>query len=235
MRMMLEAIDTELPSSIGTRELALRGAQRLLARDTVPVVIVVEGPNLGHALRLTEPDRAYIVGRGDGSDLVLDDDDASRDHLAVRWQGTRVTLRDLGSTQGTHLGAIPLERDAEAIWSPAGRMTRVGRSVLALREPLPVPSLDDVVVPEASAPAEAVLTRGDAADEPSPSPPEDGGGGSAAPIVAAAMIGDAVAGAPPAVANGGSGRGVWERVALLATVAICIASAVGIVWLVMQH
>jgi pSer/pThr/pTyr-binding forkhead associated (FHA) protein len=63
-------------------------------------VVVTAGPSAGRALVLTQPDRAYRVGRAPECDLVLADDDVSREHATFerRWQG--VFVRDLGSKNG---------------------------------------------------------------------------------------------------------------------------------------
>ena len=54
------------------------------------------GPLRGQSLALALPDRPYRVGRSPDCDLVLPDDDVSREHAAFerRWQG--VFVRDLG-------------------------------------------------------------------------------------------------------------------------------------------
>ena len=48
-----------------------------------------------------------VVGRGDDCDLTLDDDKASRRHarLTATADGT-ITIEDLGSTNGTYVGAV---------------------------------------------------------------------------------------------------------------------------------
>jgi pSer/pThr/pTyr-binding forkhead associated (FHA) protein len=52
------------------------------------------------ALRLSIPDRPYLVGRGEDCDLVLPSEEVSREHavLVRRWEG--IHIRDLGSKNG---------------------------------------------------------------------------------------------------------------------------------------
>ncbi len=71
-------------------------------------------------LRLTVPDRAYLIGRGETCDLVLPTDDVSREHavIARRWDG--VQIRDLGSKNGVRVAGAPIAgerrlRDGERI------------------------------------------------------------------------------------------------------------------------
>jgi predicted component of type VI protein secretion system len=69
----------------------------------VAQVVVTSGPASGQALILAMPDRPYRVGRSPDGDLVLPDDDVSREHAAFerRWQG--VFVRDLGSKNGVQV------------------------------------------------------------------------------------------------------------------------------------
>jgi len=48
-------------------------------------------------------DAVLVIGRGENSGLVLEDDFASRSHAEVRFEGDRYVVRDLGSTNGTFL------------------------------------------------------------------------------------------------------------------------------------
>jgi pSer/pThr/pTyr-binding forkhead associated (FHA) protein len=56
------------------------------------------------ALRLSIPDRPYLVGRGEDCDLVLPSEEVSREHavLVRRWEG--IHIRDLGSKNGVRVG-----------------------------------------------------------------------------------------------------------------------------------
>ncbi len=90
------------PESTGT-------IARRLARDLMggAVSLLVDGgPQAGQALALAVPDRVYTVGRVAGCDLVLDDDDVSREHAGFiqRWQG--IFVRDLRSKNGVEVDGM---------------------------------------------------------------------------------------------------------------------------------
>lgn len=85
--------------------------------ETVPIerigtLTVLSGPNLG-AVYCMRGERA-ILGRGDDSDLVLDDDSVSRHHARLSRHGGLYTIEDLDSTNGTFVsgrrvhGPVPL-------------------------------------------------------------------------------------------------------------------------------
>ncbi len=69
----------------------------------VAKIVVTSGPASGQSLTLALPDRTYRLGRSPDCDLVLPDDDVSREHAAFekRWQG--VFVRDLGSKNGVQM------------------------------------------------------------------------------------------------------------------------------------
>jgi pSer/pThr/pTyr-binding forkhead associated (FHA) protein len=95
-------------------------------------VVVVGGPDDGRALVLAEVGRAYQVGRAAGCDLVLADDDVSREHAAFerRWDG--VEVRDLGSKNGVEVDG---ERIAEVARLRDGQVVLVGGTRLRLEDP----------------------------------------------------------------------------------------------------
>ena len=51
-----------------------------------------------------------IIGRGSEADITVDDSGISRKHLEILWDGKRGQARDLGSTNGSKLGAAPLTK-----------------------------------------------------------------------------------------------------------------------------
>ncbi|MEU8570135.1 FtsK/SpoIIIE domain-containing protein, partial [Streptomyces pathocidini] len=93
---------------------------------------VVAGPDSGgvHLLHGGQ----IRVGRSADADVPLDDPDVSRLHCAVTVSGDgRVTIADLGSTNGTTLDGRPLD-SAPAPFTP-GALLRVGESTLRLVDP----------------------------------------------------------------------------------------------------
>jgi pSer/pThr/pTyr-binding forkhead associated (FHA) protein len=121
-----------------TKELALSLVKSTLAADgeaAVPYVSVVEGPDTGTTLELSQFDRPYVVGRAKSSDLVVVDVDASRRHLELVLRGSRLYVRDLGSKNGTLLGNASLLRDRPTWWSE-GAVLAVGADRLVFRDPV---------------------------------------------------------------------------------------------------
>src|SRR5580704_4373971 len=73
-----------------TRDLALAFVSQELAalgEDLTLKVRVVEGKDQGTVLRLTEEGRAYVVGRAAHCDLLLTDQDTSREHVRLALAG----------------------------------------------------------------------------------------------------------------------------------------------------
>jgi pSer/pThr/pTyr-binding forkhead associated (FHA) protein len=95
-------------------------------------VVVSGGPDDGQVLLLAEVGRTYQVGRAAGCDLVLADDDVSREHAAFerRWNG--VEVRDLGSKNGLEVDG---ERIAEATHLRDGQVVLIGSTRLRLDDP----------------------------------------------------------------------------------------------------
>lgn len=164
---------------LATRELALalvRNAMAAVGDDTIARLRVAEGPDTGLELRLVDEGRTYLVGRAEKCALALADEDASREHAAVVRRGSQVFLRDLGSRNGVHLGDMRLTPDRDVAWRPP-TMVRIGRSVLALDEPVSVAlaeleaAADEIVPDEAVAPPRpSVLAPSSSAPGSAPPP-----------------------------------------------------------------
>jgi len=71
------------------------------------------------------------IGRSKDSDLVLDDEFASRNHAAIERRGTRHYLFDLGSTNGTLVRGEPVRGEREL---QNGDEIRIGETSLLFRE-----------------------------------------------------------------------------------------------------
>lgn len=92
---------------------------------------VVGGPDAG-GVHLLHGGQVRI-GRSADADIPLDDPDVSRLHTAVTVEAGRVTVADLGSTNGTELDGAPVgERPVPLA---PGALLRVGESTLALEHP----------------------------------------------------------------------------------------------------
>jgi pSer/pThr/pTyr-binding forkhead associated (FHA) protein len=212
---------------VATRDLAfglVADAMRALGDDTSPVVSVVEGEDLGLQLVLAEEGRVYVVGRGEGCSLLLADPDASREHLQVVRRSGTVLVRDLGGKNRAALGESWLPTDRDVVWRrPA--MVRVGRTVLALAEPVA-----DALA-ELEAAADEALPEDGAPPPPPPSsgaspPPSHGlGPGNVAPLVEMPAV--------PRRRRAQEARGwsVTDVVVAGAAVLVMALSAGGLYWL----
>jgi hypothetical protein len=90
---------------------------------------VVDGPQKGTVFKLERP-RA-LIGRKDGgagADVEIADPQTSRAHALVECYGTRIVLRDLDSTNGTHVN----ERRVSEADLENGAEFRVGHTRLML-------------------------------------------------------------------------------------------------------
>lgn len=90
-------------------------------------LVVVEGPDSGRWLKV-EADRAFRIGRASDNDLGISDTNASRHHVEIRLEAAGVSLRDLGSKNGTFVGGVRVESHVLAI----GDRFRIGQHVLAV-------------------------------------------------------------------------------------------------------
>ncbi|HEY1433868.1 MAG TPA: FHA domain-containing protein, partial [Thermoanaerobaculia bacterium] len=86
---------------------------------------VIAGPDAGKIYPIETP--RVVIGR-EGVDLSLDDPEISRQHAAIEVAGDRVTVVDLGSSNGTLVGDEPV---AEAPLENHGEFT-IGGSTLML-------------------------------------------------------------------------------------------------------
>lgn len=102
------------------------GAQRRGPATPVPLkVTVVAGPDLGREVAF---DTSVEVGADGTCGLVLNDRSVSRKHLIIESTDGRLRVKDLGSRNGTHLGATRIH-EAEI---PLGTVLRLGDSSIAV-------------------------------------------------------------------------------------------------------
>jgi hypothetical protein len=115
-----------------TESLARELVRGLLGGDGAPSLEVERGPVAGIKRPLPPPVATVVIGRGEEAQWVILDEDLSRAHAELRrgWDG--VTIRDLGSRNGTRVDGKPvtdgqLLRDGQAI--------ELGKLVLRYRDP----------------------------------------------------------------------------------------------------
>jgi pSer/pThr/pTyr-binding forkhead associated (FHA) protein len=216
-----------------TRDLALALVSQAMAAmgtDRTPKVRVVEGRDQGLLLALARDEHPYVIGRAPHCDLALDDPDSSREHLCVVARGGAVFLRDMSAKNGTFVGDTRIPDDREVGWRPA-IMVKIGRTVLALEEPIShaLADLERAVDEPIDVEVEAARAA------PGSGPPEAPGalGGSA--VIAGAAFATPLAAVPSA----GGIRGSRERLAwsvadllvMAAALGVLALSLAGLVWL----
>jgi two-component system, NtrC family, response regulator HydG len=91
------------------------------------VVTVIDGPDRGRSVELaTGTGGRVLIGKSPTCGLVLTDPMVSRRHAALETDGFRLDLSDLGSTNGTFVNDVALER----VHLAGGESVRVGSSTL---------------------------------------------------------------------------------------------------------
>src|SRR5882672_5583598 len=79
----------------------------LADESSAPYLIVLAGTQVGELHKLARP--RTVVGRGDTADLRISDGGMSREHAEILLDGARVTIRDLGSTNGTYCNGASVQ------------------------------------------------------------------------------------------------------------------------------
>ena len=97
-------------------------------RSAARRLVVTEGALAGTTIGLGE--EPVTLGRADDSTLVLTDDYASSRHARLVPGDGAWLVEDLGSTNGTYLGAAKVVRPTPV---PLGQQIRIGKTVLELR------------------------------------------------------------------------------------------------------
>jgi predicted component of type VI protein secretion system len=121
---------------MGTHTLARRLVEALFASapaSELPRLVVVSGPEPGRELVLTANGRAFKLGRGEGCDWVIADEDVSREHAVFERDAAGVSVRDLGSKNGVDVGG---ERVAGVRRLRDGDFVRLGATRLRVVDPV---------------------------------------------------------------------------------------------------
>jgi pSer/pThr/pTyr-binding forkhead associated (FHA) protein len=130
-----ERFGTVENSGTVARRMVREVLERLGPGETQPSLLVLDGPQAGATLTLADPGRAYMLGRGDGSDLRLDDVDMWREHAALVRDDRGVTVRDLGATPQLTVNQKPV--DGQRLLHD-GDVLRLGSTSLRYSDPAEV-------------------------------------------------------------------------------------------------
>lgn len=111
--------DAALDPDQEATDVASRKSRLALPAGKRVSLAVMSGSRTGEVVVLDRP--RLVIGRaggGAGADLELPDLEMSRSHAALECHGSRIVLRDLGSTNGSYVGdrkveAVELEDRAE--------------------------------------------------------------------------------------------------------------------------
>jgi predicted Zn finger-like uncharacterized protein len=90
---------------------------------------VIAGPDAGRIFPIEKP--RVVIGREE-VDVVLEDPEISRQHAAVEVAGDKVTVVDLGSSNGTLIGESPV---TEAALENQGEFTIGGSTLMLIMTP----------------------------------------------------------------------------------------------------
>jgi hypothetical protein len=101
-----------------------------MAMPVTPTVPFVEVRTRDGAVRMVWLSRATCtIGRGSANDLVLSDPAVSRKHAVLRWDGVRLQIDDLGSSNGLMVNG----RRAESATLDNGDSIAIGNCELVVR------------------------------------------------------------------------------------------------------
>ena len=92
-------------------------------------VAIVDGANVGETVSLDEA--PILIGRGSDAAIRLDDDYVSTRHARIASSGDQWFVEDLGSTNGTYIGAHRLTQPTTL---QLGSQVRIGKTTLELRK-----------------------------------------------------------------------------------------------------
>jgi two-component system cell cycle response regulator len=97
------------------------------AKEQAACLIIIRGQPQGHRFFLTQPE--MVVGRDAIADIVVNDQSISRRHAKVIQDGGKVSLSDLGSSNGTFINDKKLE-PGNSIELQKEDMIKLGNSIL---------------------------------------------------------------------------------------------------------
>lgn len=107
-------------------------------------------------LELVDPQVEHVLGRAKDAQLVMRDELASRHHAVIVRDGSRWTIRDLGSKRGTKLDDDVVDRQGKVLKD--GATITIGTTPFVFRDPLEnalseLQKAEDVKLPASALPA----------------------------------------------------------------------------------
>ena len=88
-------------------------------------LVMIYGMDLGRKFDLVQP--VTVIGRSTKADIQVDQESISRQHAEVLVEGTKVSVRDLESTNGTYVNDEPVEGKYQL---RHGDFVKIGRTIL---------------------------------------------------------------------------------------------------------
>jgi predicted Zn finger-like uncharacterized protein len=124
------------PSETTRKSVAMASPRRVAGELKLPTsaklsLAVIAGPESGKIFQIERP--RVIIGRHD-ADINVDDPEVSRQHAALEISNDRITLVDLGSTNGTFMGDEPVK---ESPIENQGEFTIGGSTIMLIVTPRP--------------------------------------------------------------------------------------------------
>jgi diguanylate cyclase (GGDEF)-like protein len=118
--------DTETTRKLNIEAEGVR-IDRELSKSTAPVLIVIRGIPQGKRFLLEGPS-TFVVGRGKGVDIQVDDANVSRQHAQITIEGDYIYVVDMGSRNGTFVNDEPIGKERIALAKED--MVRIGNTIL---------------------------------------------------------------------------------------------------------
>jgi len=81
----------------------------------LPRLRILAGSGAGGELTVS-PEHPVVLGRDPASDLVLEGTNVSRRHACIAWDGVRLTIENLGSTNGIYINGAKVDRSGLELW-----------------------------------------------------------------------------------------------------------------------
>ncbi len=107
--------------------------------EPVGRLVVLSGPGRGQTLTLA---RAAMIGRDPTSEIVIDDDEVSRQHVRISVDSGRAFAIEIGATNGTYVNGERLT--GRSLLEPSDRL-EVGAATLEFQAATDGPSADPIV------------------------------------------------------------------------------------------